>query len=82
MKRLLRLGPLASRTMSTSSPLGATAPKAAETDQQAEATANTSGVTSESIEKTLKDKVAAQYVDIEDMSGMSVPCIDDGEFVA
>ena len=45
------------------------APKAAETDTQAENVANTSGVTGESIKKALETGVGAQHVDIEDMSG-------------
>ena len=53
----------------TSTNMSAGAPKAAETDVQAEATANATGVTSESLQSTLKEKVAAQYVEIEDMSG-------------
>ena len=55
--------------MSTTTNLGASAPKAAETDIQAESAANTTGVTPESIDTTLKDKIGAQYVEIEDMSG-------------
>ena len=45
------------------------APSAAETDTQAEAVANTSGVTTESLQKTLIEKLEAKHVDIEDMSG-------------
>ena len=51
--------------MSNSSGAGA----AAETDRQAEAVANTSGVTTESLQKTLTEKLEAKHVDIEDMSG-------------
>ncbi|KAL9000838.1 MAG: hypothetical protein Q9169_000592 [Polycauliona sp. 2 TL-2023] len=42
---------------------------AAETDTQAADTASTSGVTVSSLEQTLKDKLGAEHVDIEDMSG-------------
>lgn len=56
-------------TMSASPHLAADAPKAAETDTQAEAVTNATGVTSEGLQSTLRDKVGAQYVDIEDMSG-------------
>lgn len=45
------------------------APSAAESDTQAEATANTSGITPDSLQKTLTEKLDAKYVDIEDMSG-------------
>ena len=45
------------------------APSAAETDTQAAAVANTSGVTPASLQKTLTEKLEAQHVDIEDMSG-------------
>ncbi|KAL9629154.1 MAG: hypothetical protein Q9164_007000 [Protoblastenia rupestris] len=55
--------------MSTNPTLAADAPKAAETDAQAEAVANTTGVTPESLQKALKEKLAAQHVDIDDMSG-------------
>lgn len=48
-----------------------TAPKAAETDTQASAVANTTGVTADSLQATLKEKLGAEHVDIEDMSGMS-----------
>ena len=57
--------------MSTSpaSAANASTSKAAETDSQAEAVANSTGVTSKSLQKTLEDKLGAQHVDIEDMSG-------------
>ena len=55
--------------MSTSQSLAADAPKAAETDEQAETVANTTGVTVGSLQKTLEQKLGAQHVDIEDMSG-------------
>ncbi|KAL8674897.1 MAG: hypothetical protein Q9168_000700 [Polycauliona sp. 1 TL-2023] len=42
---------------------------AAETDTQAAHAASTSGVTVSSLEQTLKDKLGAEHVDIEDMSG-------------
>ena len=42
---------------------------AAETDTQADAVANTSGVTIESLQRTLTEKLEAKHVDIEDMSG-------------
>lgn len=58
------------RAMSTSSSVAADAPKAAKTDAGAEAIANSTGVTSSSLQKTLQEKLGAQYVDIEDMSGM------------
>ena len=45
------------------------APSAAETDTQAENVANTSGITTESLRKTITDKLEAKHVDIEDMSG-------------
>ena len=44
-------------------------PSAAETDTQAEAVANTSGITTESLQKTITEKLEAKHVDIEDMSG-------------
>ena len=43
---------------------------AAETDTQAANAANTSGITVSSLEQTLREKLGAEYVDIEDMSGM------------
>ncbi|MDI1485119.1 MAG: hypothetical protein OHK93_000254 [Ramalina farinacea] len=55
--------------MSTSPFLASDAPKAAETDAQAETVANTTGVTAGSLQKTLEQKLGAQHVDIEDMSG-------------
>ena len=45
------------------------APMAAETDVQAEAVANTSGVTPESMKATLTEKLQAQFVAIRDESG-------------
>ncbi|KAL8722677.1 MAG: hypothetical protein Q9225_000909 [Loekoesia sp. 1 TL-2023] len=42
---------------------------AAETDTQAEKVANTSGITVSSLQQTLKEKVGAEYVEIEDISG-------------
>ena len=45
------------------------APSAAEADAQAEKVANTSGITTESLEKTITEKLEANHVDIEDMSG-------------
>ena len=45
------------------------APSAAETDAQAEKVANTSGITTDSLQKTITEKLEAQHVDIEDMSG-------------
>lgn len=45
------------------------APSAAETDTQAETVANTSGVTTESLQRTITEKLEAEHVDIEDMSG-------------
>ncbi|KAI4109246.1 MAG: hypothetical protein L6R37_000677 [Teloschistes peruensis] len=42
---------------------------AAETDTQAATTANTSGITASSIQEALKEKLQAEHVDIEDMSG-------------
>lgn len=48
-------------------------PKAAETDTEAAAVANTSGITTQSISNTLKEKIQAQHVDIEDMSGTPKP---------
>ena len=45
------------------------APSAARTDGEAETVANTSGITAESLQKTLTEKLEAKHVDIEDMSG-------------
>lgn len=45
------------------------APSAAETDTQAETVANTSGITTESLQKTITEKLEAEHVDIQDMSG-------------
>lgn len=42
---------------------------AAETDTQAENVANTSGITPDSLKATLKEKLQASHVDINDMSG-------------
>lgn len=42
---------------------------AAETDVQAEAVANSSGITPDSLKATLKEKLQASHVDINDMSG-------------
>ena len=42
---------------------------AAETDTQAENVANTSGITISTLRKTLEEKLNAEHVDIEDMSG-------------
>lgn len=42
----------------------------AETDTQAAAVANTSGITPASIKTTLTEKLEAQHVDIDDISGM------------
>ncbi|KAL9100025.1 MAG: hypothetical protein Q9163_004542 [Psora crenata] len=55
--------------MSTGTALSGGAPKAAETDTQAQAIANATGVTTESLTKVLQEKLDAQHVDIEDMSG-------------
>ncbi|KAL8841323.1 MAG: hypothetical protein Q9170_000953 [Blastenia crenularia] len=44
---------------------------AAETDTQAENVANTSGITISSLTKTLKEKIGAEYVDIEDISAQA-----------
>ena len=45
------------------------APSAAESDAQAETVANTSGVTTASLQKSIAEKLEAKHVDIEDMSG-------------
>lgn len=42
---------------------------AAETDTQAENVASTSGITASSLQQTLKERLDAEHVDIEDMSG-------------
>ncbi|KAL8706201.1 MAG: hypothetical protein Q9201_000707 [Fulgogasparrea decipioides] len=42
---------------------------AAETDTQAANVANSSGITASSLQDTLKEKLVAEHVDIEDMSG-------------
>lgn len=44
-------------------------PGAAATDTEAAAVANKSGITPQSLSTTLKEKIQAQHVDIEDMSG-------------
>jgi hypothetical protein len=46
---------------------------AAETDTQAAAAANTSGITPDSISATLKEKLDASHVDINDISGTHRP---------
>lgn len=46
-------------------------PSAAETDTQAQAVANASGVTTSSLQKTLTEKLNATHVDVEDLSGSS-----------
>lgn len=46
---------------------------AAETDTQAAAAANTSGITPDSISATLKEKLDASHVDINDISGTTPP---------
>lgn len=45
------------------------APSAAETDTQAKTVANTSGITTESLQETITEKLEAKHVNIEDMSG-------------
>ncbi|MCJ1450679.1 hypothetical protein MMC28_001012 [Mycoblastus sanguinarius] len=45
------------------------APSAAETDTQAAAVANTTGITTDSLSKTLTEKLEAKHVAIEDISG-------------
>lgn len=45
----------------------------ARTDAEAEANQNTSGVTPETIQTTLKEKLEAQHVDIADLSGIDHP---------
>lgn len=42
---------------------------AAETDAQAENVAKSSGITPTSLQNTLKEKLQAEHVDVEDMSG-------------
>ena len=44
---------------------------AAETDTEAVQNANTSGITPDSLKITLTEKLGAQYVAIDDMSGLS-----------
>lgn len=51
------------------------APKAAETDAQAADAANTSGVTSETLQKRLEEQLGAQHVEIQDMSGNLASCL-------
>lgn len=48
----------------------ATMSGAAETDDQAANVANSSGVTSSSLKSTLTERLEAEYVDVEDISGM------------
>ena len=73
LNRLLRLRP--AQTLSNRRPFPkpyanmSAAPSAAGTDTQAETVANTSGVTTESLQKTITEKLEAEHVDIEDMSG-------------
>ena len=67
--------PVQRLTMSTSSPMATEVPKAAETDAQADAVTNATGVTAEGLQSTLRDKVGAQHVDIEDMSGACHSCL-------
>lgn len=54
---------------------------AAETDTQAAAAANTSGITPASLSATLKEKLEASHVDINDMSGrvFNSTCSDVGK---
>lgn len=47
----------------------------AETDTQAAAVANTSGITPASIKTTLIEKLEAQHVEIDDISGIPIPLI-------
>jgi hypothetical protein len=64
--------PTSSTITLNSRPFSTTYPRlamAAPTDTQADAEANTSGVTAESISATLKTKLDASHVEIEDMSG-------------
>ena len=42
----------------------------ARTDTEAASNANSSGITPTSLKATLTQKLEAQYIDIEDMSGM------------
>ena len=44
---------------------------AAETDTQAAAAANTSGITPDSMKSTLAEKLQAQFVEVRDESGQS-----------
>lgn len=57
------------------------APSAAESDAQAETVANTSGVTTASLQKTIAEKLEAKHVDIEDMSGKGNGCPEKGKLV-
>ena len=69
---LLRLRPaqtLTNRRLLPKFYANMSAPSAAETDTQAETVANTSGITTESLRKTIAEKLEAKHVDIEDMSG-------------
>jgi hypothetical protein len=45
---------------------------AAKTDIQAAVVANASGITSGSLQSTLREKLQAEHVDVEDISGMSI----------
>ena len=47
-------------------------PGAAETDIEAAQVANTTGVTPEGIQSTLREKLEAQVVEVEDISGISL----------
>ena len=49
----------------------ATMSGAAETDVPAAAVANTSGITPSSLKSTLTEKLEAEHVDVEDISGRS-----------
>ena len=77
LNSLLRIRPaqrLASFPLSPKSypNMSVNAPSAAESDAQAEKVANTSGITTESLQKTITEKLEAKHVDIEDMSGMNI----------
>jgi len=65
--RLLPFAPQSRRYASMDGP--APAAGAAATDTEAAAVANKSGITPQSLSTTLKEKIQAQHVDIEDMSG-------------
>ena len=45
---------------------------AAETDTEAAAVANTSGITAQSLTATLREKLEASHVDINDISGIYI----------